>query len=248
MNARVRLALCFVQLAVWLSPLEALQAQDQPKRSSIWDIHIGDGATDIPNEFAAYACGTNGGPPSTPLAGFAEFKKCKPEASGLREVYFEYDDELEYWARALELKAEIRMYAGTTVYEFPIVASVLFDDAGRARGVRMATDPRQHTSRRRIEFWTLANFLRQRFGEDDWICKDLPPNDGETPAGSLFIKNRCEKMTNGLHLILEQRYLQKKGQRFVDTSTGETQTEPYESGTRFEMYDAAVPVPNTSVN
>jgi hypothetical protein len=55
-------------------------------------------------------------------------------------------------------------------------------------------------------------------------------------------------MTNGLHLILEQRYLQKKGQRFVDSSTGEIQTEPYESETRFEMFDAAVPVPNTSVN
>jgi len=248
MNSPTRLALCFVQLAVWLSPLEALQAQDQPKRSNIWDIHIGDAASDIPNEFVAYACGTNGGPPSIPLTSFADFKKCKPEANGFHEVYFEYDDELEYWARALDLKAEIRMYSGTTTYEFPIVASVLFDGAGRARGVRMVTDPRQHTSRRRIEFWTLANFLRQRFGEDDWNCKDLQPDDGESPAGSLFIKNRCEKTTNGLHLILEQRYLQKKGQRFLDTTTGETQTEPYESRTRFEMFDAAVPVPNTSVN
>lgn len=248
MNSRARLALCFVQLVVWLLPLAALQAQDQPKRFNIWDIHIGDAAPDIPNEFAAYACGTNGGPPSIPLASFAEFKKCKPEATGLREVYFEYDDELEYWARALDLKAEIRMYSGTTVYEFPIVASVLFDDAGRARAERMVTDPRQHTSRARIEFWTLANFLRQRFGEDGWTCKDLQPDEGESPAGSLFIKNRCEKTANGLHLILEQRYLQKKGQHFLATSTGETQTEAYESGTRFEIYDAAVPLPNTSVN
>ena len=248
MNSRVRLALCFVQLAVWLAPVAALQAQDRPKRFNIWDIHIGDVASAIPNEFAAYACGTNGGPPSIPLASFAEFHKCKPEATGLREVYFEYDDELEYWARALDLRAEIRMYSGTTAYEFPIVASVLFDEAGRARAERMATDPRQHTSRRRIEFWMLANFLRQRYGEDGWNCKDLQPDEGESPAGSLFIKNHCDKTTNGLHLILEERFFQKKGQHFVDASTGEPQTEAYESGTRFEIYDATVPLPNASVN
>jgi hypothetical protein len=247
MNSRVRLALWFVQIAVWLWPLEPLQAQEQPKRFNVWDIHIGDAASDIPDEFVAYACGTNGGPPSIPLASFAEFKKCKPEATGLREVYFEYDDELEYWARALDLKAEIRMYSGTTVYEFPIVASVLFDGAGRARAERMVTDPRQHTSRPRIEFWTLANFLRQRFGEDGWTCKDLQPDEGESPAGSLFIKNRCDKTANGLHLFLEQRYLQKKGQHFVDAS-GQLQRDAYESWTRFEIDDAAIPLPNSGVN
>ena len=78
-----------------------------------------------------YACGTNGGPPSLPLPNFAAFKKCKPDADGLHEVYFEYDDELEYVARALDNQPEIKMYAGTTVFEFPVVASLLFDDAGR---------------------------------------------------------------------------------------------------------------------
>ena len=39
-----------------------------------------------------------------PLPNFAAFKKCKPGADGLREVYFEYDDELEYVARALDIK------------------------------------------------------------------------------------------------------------------------------------------------
>ena len=111
----------------------------------------------------------------------------------------------------------------------------------------MVTDPRQHTSHPRIEFWTLANFLRQRFDEDGWTCKDLQPDEGESPAGTLFIKNRCEKTANGLHLILEQRYFQKKGQHFVDAS-GELQREAYESRTRFEIYDAAVPLPNPSVN
>lgn len=248
MKTRTRLLVCIAQLALWLAPLEALRAQDRPNRLTFWDIHIGDAASEIPNAFINYACGTNGGPPSVPLTGFAEFKKCRQEANGLREVYFEYDDELEYWARALDLKAEIKMYSGTTAYEYPIVASVLFDEAGRARGERMVTDPRQHLSRSRIEFWTLANFLRERYGQDGWECKDLPPDEGEQPAGSHFIKNRCEKTADSLHLVLEQRYFQKKGQHFVDPHTGKAETEPYESATRFEIYDAAVLRRNAGVN
>ena len=236
-----------VQFVLWVAPLQGLNAYERPKRLNIWDIRIGAAASEIPDAFVNYACGTDGGPPSVPLSSFAEFKKCRPDANGLREVYFEYDDELEYWARALELKAEIRMFSGTTAYEYPIVASVLFDETGQARGVRMVTDPRQHASRRRIEFWTLANFLRQRYGEDGWECSDLPPDEGERPVGSLFIKNHCEKMADGLRLVLEQRHFQKKGQQFIDPYTGKAQTEAFESGVRFEVYDAAVQLSKTDV-
>ena len=67
-------------LAGWLvlfttctSLVAPLHAQDRPRRLSIWDIHLGDEALAIPNEFVSYACGTNGGPPSVPLANFTEF-------------------------------------------------------------------------------------------------------------------------------------------------------------------------------
>ncbi len=230
-----------VVLLVWLMSLVSAQAQDRPKRFSIWDIHIGEAASEIPDEFIDYACGTNGGPPAMPLKDFTEFWMCKPDANGLHEVYFRYDDELEYRARALNLQNEIRMYGGTTVFEFPVVASLLFDDAGRVRGERMVTDPRQHVSRDRIEFWELANFLRQRFGEDGWECKNVPPEEGEGPVGSMFLKNHCEKTANGLHLVLEQRYFEKKGQNLLDPQSGKPQPEGFESATRFEMYDAALP-------
>jgi hypothetical protein len=248
MNPAVRLAGWLALALIWLAAIEQLQAQDRPKRLNVWDIHIGDAAPEIPNEFVNYACGTNGGPPSAPLASFAEFGKCRPEGNGLREVYFEYDDELEYRARAFNLKEEIRMYAGTTAYEFPVVASVLFDDAGLVKGERLVTDPRQSLSRDRYEFWMLANFIRHRFGDDGWECKDLPPEEGESPAGSQFIKNQCEKKADGLRVLLEQRYFQKKGQRFLDPYTGKPRTEAYESGTRFEMYDAAMPLRATGAN
>ncbi len=178
-------------------------AQERPKRLTIWDIHLGEAANAIPDEYVNYACGTDGGPPSIPLPNFTAFAKCRPDKDGLHEVYFEYDDELEYEARALNDPVAIRMYAGTTAFEFPIVASLLFDDAGRVMGERMVTDPRQHLARDRIEFWELANFLRQRFGDNGWECKDLPVEEGEGPVGSRFIKNRCEKTANGVHMVVE---------------------------------------------
>ena len=233
----------------WLVPLEQIEAQDRPTRLNVWDIHIGEAASEIPDEYINYACGTNGGPPSLPLANFTEFKKCRPDANGLHEVYFEYDDELEYWARALDLEAEIRRYAGTTAYEFPVVASLLFDDTGVAKGERLVTDPRQQVpARDRKEFWVLADFIRQRFGDNDWQCNDVPPDEGEHAVGSFFTKNDCVKTANGLHLVLEQRYLRKKGQQSVDPETGQSRPEDYESATRFEVYDAALPLRKTGVN
>ena len=249
MNPVTPLAGWLTLVLVWLVPIEHIHAEDGPARLTVWDIRIGEAASEIPDEFINYACGTNGGPPSLPLANFTEFEKCRPDANGLREVYFEYDDELEYWARALDLTAEIRRYAGTTAYEFPVVASLLFDDAGVAKGERLVTDPRQQVpARDRKEFWVLADFIRRRFGDDGWQCKDLPPDEGEHAVGSFFIKNHCVKTANGLQLVLEQRYFRKKGQQSVDPETGQSRPEDYESVTRFEMYDAAVPLRKTGVN
>jgi hypothetical protein len=228
-------------IAVWLVGAMAAHAQDRPRRFTIWDIRLGEAASAIPDEYVNLACGTNGGPPSIPLAGFADFHKCKPEAGGLREVYFEYDDELEYEARALDNAPEIRMYAGTTVFDFPVIASLLFDDAGRVVGERMVTDPRQHLSRDRIEFWELANFLRQRFGEEGWTCEDIPAEEGEDPVGSRFLKNRCAKTASGVMMIVEQRLFQRKGQQFVDPESGRSQPQAFESATRFEIREVGAP-------
>jgi hypothetical protein len=247
MNARVCVAGWLVLFCISLVP-GALRAQNLPKRLSIWDIRIGEAASEIPDEFINYACGTNGGPPSLPLKNFTEFKKCRPDTAGLHEVYFEYDDELEYRARALDLPQEVRMYAGTTAFEFPIVASVLFDDSGRVRGERMVTDPRQQVSRRRKEFWELGTFLRQRFGDDHWECKDLPPDEGEGPVGSFLIKKHCEKIAGGLHLFLDQRYLQRKGEHFIDPHSGKAQPDAFDSVTRFEMYDRTIPLQASGTN
>jgi len=72
------------------------QPNDRPGRAEVWDLKLGTPADRLPADFTDYACGNNGGPPSTPLNGWRDFRRCRPDGSGLREVYFRYDDELEY--------------------------------------------------------------------------------------------------------------------------------------------------------
>src|SRR5262249_30540945 len=83
-----------------------VDAQQRPVRLEIWDLKLGTAAADLPDEFTDYACGTNGGPPSLALSHWRDFRRCRPETGGLREVYFRYDDELEYWAKANNFATE----------------------------------------------------------------------------------------------------------------------------------------------
>ena len=75
--------------------LFAQGADERPVRREVWDIQLGAKIADLPDDYVDYACGTNGGPPSTPLTGWKDYRRCRPDANGLREVYFRYDDELE---------------------------------------------------------------------------------------------------------------------------------------------------------
>ena len=95
---RLRSSLAILS-ALMVSTATAAVAQAIPPK--IWDVPFGTPITGLTVDFADPACGTNGGPPSTPLKSFADFGQCKPEASGLREIWFRYDDTLEYLARAL---------------------------------------------------------------------------------------------------------------------------------------------------
>jgi hypothetical protein len=211
------------------------RGQPLPSRAEIWDLKLGTPAAALPSGFGEFACGTNGGPPSQPLSGWGDFRRCRPEPNGLREVYFRYDDELEYWAKANELPAEIERYSGTKVYDFPVVLSALFDDSGTLAALRIVSDPRD-TTRSRDEAYTLRNFLTARFGRDGWSCTDLPPGDGEEPVARTFIKQDCRKTLDGQALaVMQTRYLRKKGQyQFDPHSSKETRGE-FESTVRFEL-------------
>jgi hypothetical protein len=211
------------------------RAQDRPARLEIWDIALGTRVEQLPDEFVDHACGTNGGPPSLPLNGFGEFRRCRAEASGLREVYFRYDDELEYWAKANDIADQMEEFSGTKAYGFPVIVSVLIDAAGVVEGLRIVSDPRD-SSQNRDEAYFLRNFLTARFGRDHWQCEDLPLENGETSVDGVFVKQNCRKEIDAMtSATLTTRYLRKAGQSRIDPRTGRETAGQYESMTRFEL-------------
>jgi hypothetical protein len=227
--------------------LLAQHAPDHLVRHEIWDIPLGAAIADLPDDFVDYACGTNGGPPSLPLAGWKDYRRCRPDANGLREVYFRYDDEIEYWAKANNLADQMEQYIGTKTYGFPVTVSALIGDngeggrqgedqtAGVVRGIRIVSDPRDPTGDR-DEAYLLRNFLNARFGREGWRCEDLGPDPGETPVAGIFVKQRCEKdMDGGVHGLLVTHYLRKPGQSQYDPHSGRETTNQFESSVRFEL-------------
>ena len=153
----------------------------------------------------------------------------------MREIYFRYDDELEYWAKANDFATEIKKFSGTKVYDFPVVLSARLDERGILAGIRIVSDPRD-TSRDREEAYLLRNFLTARYGRQGWDCVDLAPEDGETPVFRTFIKQRCRKMVEGSAVAeLQTNYFRKKGQAEVDTRSGRQTEGQFESMLRFDL-------------
>lgn len=207
-------------------------------RTDIWDIPPGISATeaDANFRFVDHACGDAGGAPSRRLVGFSDFIACRPEASGLREVYFRYDDEAELMARALEQSEDILAHAGTTEFDYPIVASLLIGEDGIVRGKRLVTDPRPEsaTTRARFEFWTLGNLFRARWPTDAWSCEEAPLGD-DRPVGRYAVNSVCALDSGGVHHIVRQLYLQRSEQRFIRPGIGRYSGEAYDSSTWIEL-------------
>jgi hypothetical protein len=222
-------------ILILLAATVAPRAQERPPRLEVWDLKLGASADQLPDEFVDLACGTNGGPPSAPLATWSEFRRCRAEPSGLREVYFRYDDELEYWAKANNLQDQMEQYSGTKTYGFPIVASGLIDAAGVLRGIRIVSDPRD-TTQNRDEAYLLRNFLTSRLGREGWQCQELPLAEGETPVDGVFVKQDCRKAIDAATTAtLATRYLRKAGQSRFDPHTGRETLGQFDSTVRFEL-------------
>lgn len=204
---------------------------------TFWDLKLGSHATDLDRHaFMDFACGTNGGPPSTPLAGWRDFARCPPEAgNGLHEVYFREDDENEFLARAHHNEAKILQSLRTTLYGEPVIMSGLFDDDGFLIGLRAVTDPRVSVEQREHAV-ALRNFLMARFNVDGWECHDLPREEGETDLGGDFLKEHCERPIEGARAVIEARYLRRPGQYGIDPVTRERVEGLFTSETRFELF------------
>jgi hypothetical protein len=218
------------------------RAEEAPRRADVWSLKLGTPASELPNnDFIDYACGSNGGPPQEPLAGWSDYDRCKSEPNGLHEVYFRYDDELEYWAKAHRARTLLAQYGGTKVLDFPVIVSGLFDASGTLAGLRIVTDP-QASPPERKQAYTLSNFFKARYGSEGWTCTDTPPAPGETPVGTLYINQRCTKLTkDNLRAMLETRFLRRPGQAEF-SGGGKLTVGEFESSTRLDLLRADIPI------
>jgi hypothetical protein len=224
-------ALSAVTLALLLIGSGA-PAQSRPK---IWDMTFGTLLADLPDEeFVDPACGTNGGPPGLRLAGFEEFEKCRAEATGLREVWFRYDDEEEYIARAVRNPDAVARANTMVMLGQPIMLSLLADRGGRLRGYRIFTDPRAEPDLRK-DAYLIGNAFKARYGNDAWDCQDEPPAAGETAFEGIFIKQRCRKQADGDQVTIESRHYYKPGQALFDPNSGASTVNQFESSARIEV-------------
>jgi hypothetical protein len=217
----------------------AARAQDAAVEPvlTIWDVKLGHPVTDVPDSAAAIiACGTNGGPISIELKSFGDWAQCTPEASGLREITFTYDDEKDYIALALELEYRA-LSGGTSVYAHPVVLSILVDDKGLAQGIRIVTDDRANDRDRRTAV-TLSKNFRGQFKAWALGCQDIPMKDGEQKVGDMFTHLRCTGTNpdgSGQQLLIEASYLRKKGQEGLSRDTQQVNKGYYQSQTRLEL-------------
>lgn len=224
---------------VWTVGPAIAQPQFIAPQFDIWDVELGEPVSQIPEEAVALvACGTNGGPPSTPLPKLEAFDECRPEPSGLREVHFAYDDEQAYIARALELEYEV-LSAGTSIYAHPVILSVLIDEEGIVRGIRVVTDNRASLYERRSAA-SLGRNLKARFGGWSLECEDIPPRPGENPMGTRFLHELCtgENEDLGQTVMIETYYYRKRGQQPINRQTQELNLGYFTSGTRLEVVEA----------
>ena len=216
----------------WCLAGDAFAQQPLPR---IWDVTPGTPVGELPEEeFVDPACGTNGGPPGLRIASFEDFARCRPEASGLREIWFRYDDELEYVARAARDSDAVARNNAMVVLGQPVVLSLLIDRAGIVRGYRIITDPHAEEELRQNAY-LIAIAFKTQFGTDGWACRDLPPAEGETPITGIFVKQECEKVAHGQRMTVGSRYYYKPGQALNDPNTGLPTVNQFESSARLEL-------------
>jgi hypothetical protein len=228
----------------------ATSAAQDLRRATVWDLRLGQpvAAQPPPEQYRAFACGANGGPPRARLAGWHDFMRCRADADGLHEVYFEYDDEYEYIARARDLPREIARWAGTTEGGFPVMVSALFDNGGVLAGIRLITDPRpdfrnevtEADVRKRAAAHVFGQLMAARFGiEPARDCKAEPPAEGESAVGDTFVKQRCVLLDtrNARRVVVAANYFRKPGQSGVNPQLPTQLTQgQFESSARVEIF------------
>jgi hypothetical protein len=238
-------------LLIWLGAVAPAAAQPvmtmDPFLGDIRGLRLGLSADAMPDGFAKFACGSNGGPPLQKLAAWSEFKTCRKDPLGLYEVAAEYDVVGQHLAdmfvdmfreEAAEGGLWLRQYTGTKMAGHPVILSVLFDDAGIVQGVRAVTDSRAAVEERRVSNM-LAVVVRNHFDPQNWTCETLPLENGQQPVGNSYIKQRCETVYRGeRRMVVWRNFYRKPGQTGADRFGNVV--EEWESNARWEMWSLSV--------
>jgi len=221
----------------------SLPASAIDTRPTVFDIVLGASVTALPpvNEFGIFACGNDGGPPAVLLNGWGDYKKCPAGSDGRHEVYFEYDDEAEFVARAND-DYVAGWSAGTAIDSFPVVASVLFNDNGRATGLRIITDPRPEQRRDdflhlrpRQEHYLLGLYLLDRFDLPVSDCHAEQPAKGESAVLGMFVRQVCAATKNDRSYRIASQLYRRPGESDIDPDTGLRTEGAFVSETRAEI-------------
>ena len=238
-HARVRVI--FGAAVMLLMTAECLPTTASAQAPKIWDIAFGTPVASLPlDQFVDPACGTSGGPPARVLRSFTEFAQCARErTTGLHEVWFRYDDEMEYVARARRSDIMIRQYQANSMAGQPIITSFLIDSAGLVQGYRIVNDPRVE-SRTRLAAFGLADLFKGIAGMN-LNCTNLPLAEGERPIDDWYAKEICDKTADGRTYRIESRRYFKAGQYAVDPNDNRLTENLFESSARIEVYKSPAP-------
>ena len=199
-------------------------AADDPERGDVRDLRLGLHVSELPGRgYVDFACGNDGGEPGTPLeGGWADYAQCPPEASGLHEVAFRYDDALQPWAKVND------NWEGTKLAGHPVILSLLIDDGGVVQGIRAVTDPDARMYMKK-KAYLLTLRVKGRYGRDGWSCRQEQPVGGRSPVGGVFIDEVCEKDYNGRHLVVRTNLYR----------TAEQSGRDFTNSTRFEILSSS---------
>jgi hypothetical protein len=177
------------------------------EENDLRDLRIGMSIDAIPaEEYVDLTCAAAS---AQKLERWADYRRCPADPPGLRAVSFRFNDLLNPLAQINET------YEGTKIAGHPVLLALLIDGHGIVDALRIDTDPHARLFWRK-KAYLLALTIKNRFGEDGWECRDAEPSGGETPIGGLFIKEHCEKTSNGREFLLDQAAYRRPGQAMSD--------------------------------
>lgn len=199
MLGAVALAACFAAGA-------GSAQEPDAKRNDLRDFRIGMNVSELPQQgYGDFTCAGEGAASGTSIESWGDYTQCAPDAEGLREVAFRYT------ATQVEFVKANDKWEGTRVYGHPSLVSLLIDESGTVKGIKIETDPESRRYMRK-KAYLLGQQAKFRFSPATWECDKSEPSGGEQPVGGVFVKERCVNRFDDRVVKLEVDLFRTPGQ------------------------------------